>query len=307
MLMLILLGALSSVSKFFLDSEKKVQSMDGGRSSLELLTRELAPAVVDTRMQLVVIPGETLQSCGATEIAPQSPAIIWMAPLGKSGDLRCVGYYLTRNQDEKRYRLKRIYIRDDNPDGYFPKVINLEAGGKSMVQRTDPLSADWYTSEWDTKAFDEEQGSGDEVVVSTVASGVIAFWIQPLDHFGNGIPWLSQSVNHPSSTMMFNSAAYFHMAENSPFEDGSTFVYLREQPMVMKANRLPPEVEIAIVTVGDEVLNRDLELPEMINVFQDNGSLDLRGSLDSYLKKLQATGIPDAEAFITRVKLANGG
>ena len=305
-LLVILMGAVSSVSSLYLNSEKKVQAFEGGRAALELVTRELTPAVVDTRMQFVIVPGEHLTEKGAIHVAPNSPAMLWMAPLGTGGDLRSVGYYLTANPETKRYQLKRIYIRDDNPDGYFPRLVNLD-DARDLTMRTDALSGKWFLENWDMDTFDDLSEDNDKVVVSTVSNRVIAFWIQPLDLLGNPIPWVANSPNHPSADLIYNSAAYFHMADGKNFDDGSSFVYLAKRPLVMKAHRLPPEIELAIVMVGDVVLNREVEIPEMENVFNEDGSLNLRSSLDAYLELLKQRGIRDAESFTTRVKLTNGG
>ncbi len=302
-LLVLLFGSLASVSSLYIRSEEKVLSLEAGRANLELITRELTPAVVDTRIQFVILPGEHLAPSGAQEIAPHSPAILWMAPLGGAGDLRCVGYYLTASPETRRYLLKRIYIRDDNPDGYFPRLINRD-NARDLSLRTDPLSAKWFLDGWDREAFDE---ASERAIVSTVSSRVLALWFQPMDHFGNPIPWQSRSRIHPASDLIFNSAAYFHFAEVSPFDRGDTFVYLAQHPLVMKAHRLPPEMEIAIVMAGDVVLNRENEIPEMVNLFHPDGSLDLSGSIDAYDSRLRENGIRDFEVFTTRVKLINGG
>lgn len=305
-IMLMLFGVFQSVSNTYIRSEEKVDANERARASLELFTRELTPAVVDTRMQFCILPGERLTDKGAQSVAENSPAVLWMAPLGKGGALRCVGYFLSRNTEDDRYRLKRIYIRDDNEDNYFPKLIDLENSG-DVSFRTDPLTARWFTNNWNEEAFDDLTVGNEKVVVSTVAEGILGFWVQCYDTLGNPIPWLSEAENHPESDLMYNSAAYFHIANSRPFDDGKTFVYLAETPLVMKAHRLPAEIEMAIYSVGDDVFirNQETEIPPMSVILDDDGALDLDASVKDFEDKLIELKI-NGELLTTRVKLTNG-
>ncbi|NOY00219.1 MAG: hypothetical protein GXP30_10855 [Verrucomicrobia bacterium] len=304
-LLLLLMGVVAIITDVWVESERTIQSKQRARASLELFTREITPAVVDTRMQFVVAPGKNLEKVGAKFIAPDSPAVLWMAPLGIGGELRCVGYYLYRNEKNNHYRLKRIYIRKDNQDGYFPKLIDL-MNARNPGIRTDSLSSRWFVDNWDSRAFDDTSAYNQKVIVSTVADGVVAFWVQCLDLLGNPIPLVSESQHHPRSDLLFNSAAYFHMATSTPFDNGDSFVYLAKTPFVMKAHRLPAEMEISIITIGDVVLERGLSIPQMENVMSKNGSLDMKGSVKLHMEKLQESGITEAKVYTTRVKLSNG-
>jgi len=304
-LLMLLMSIVGVVTDVWVESERTVQANQRARAGLELFAREVTPAVVDTRMQFIVAPGEDLEEVGAKNIAPDSPAVFWMAPLGKGGELRCVGYYLYRNEEIKHFRLKRIYVRDGNENGYFPKLIDL-ANARNLDIRTDSLTSKWFTFNWDEEAFDDNSADNRKVIVSTVADGVVAFWVQCLDLLGNPIPFVSESKNHPQSELLFNSAAYFHMATSTPFDNGDSFIYLAKTPFVMKAHRLPAEIEIAIITIGDLTLERNYSIPQMKNVLNENGGLDMKGSVDLYLEKLEKTGIKDAEVYTTRVKLSNG-
>ncbi len=299
------MSAVGLVSDTWVKSEQTVQSNQRARAALELFTREITPAVVDTRMQFIVAPGEDLDEVNSKNIAPNSPAVFWMAPLGNGGELRCVGYYLYRNDENKHFRLKRIYIREGNENGYFPRLGDL-ADARNMAIRTDPVTSDWFTGNWDTEAFDDQSTDNPKVIVSTVADGVIAFWVQCLDLLGNPIPLVSESKNHPKSDLLFNSAAYFHMATSTPFDNGDSFVYLADSPFVMKAHRLPAEMEITIITIGDLVLDRGYSIPQMANTINKSGSLDVAGAVILFLEKLKSGGITDAEVYTTRVKLTNG-
>lgn len=303
-LMVILLGAVPPVTSTWVESERRIETYQRARGALELFTREITPAVVDTRMQFVVLPGEMLESAGAENIAPLSPALIWMAPLGEAGEIRCVGYFLFRDGERGFYRLKRIYIRPGNPDGYFPRLVN-RGDARDLTMRTDPTSARWFLENWDAAAFDESDPSNDSVVVSTAADGVVAFWVQSFDLLGEPLTWLSEAKNHPSSDLMFNSSAYFQMATTVPFDSGETTEFLRKTQQVMKANRIPAEIEVSIVTIDSSLLAREVEIPPMRSTLVD-GKLDMEDSVSNYLGMLEAEGIEGAEVFTTRVKLVNG-
>lgn len=303
-LMAILLAAVPPVTSTWIESERRIETYQRARGALELLTRELTPAVVDTRMQFIVLPGEELEEFGAQNVAPLSPALFWMAPLGEDGELRCVGYYLFRDDERQFYRLKRIYIRPDNPDGYYPRLVN-RVDARDITMRTDPLSARWFLENLDEKAFDEQDPDNDAVVVSTAADGIIAFWVQCFDLLGNPVPWLSQARNHPSTDLIYNSAAYFQMATTKPFDSGESTEFLRQTKQVMKANRVPTEMEITLITIDSSLLAKEIPIPPMESVLVD-GKLDMDGSVQLFSQRLKEAGINGAEIFTTRVKLVNG-
>ncbi len=303
-LMVILLAAVPPVTSTWIESERRIETYQRARGALELLTRELTPAVVDTRMQFVVLPGEDLQDVGALNVAPLSPALFWMAPLGTSGELRCVGYYLFRDDEKQFFRLKRVYIKPDNPDGYYPRLINRE-NARDITMRTDPLSARWFLENLNELAFDEQDPDNDAVIVSTAADGVIAFWVQCFDLLGNPVTWLSQAKNHPSNDLIYNSSAYFQMATTKPFDSGESTEFLRKTTQVMKANRVPTEIEITLVTIDSGLLAREFEIPPMESLLID-GKLDMDGSVQLFSKRLKEAGIDGTEIFTTRVKLVNG-
>ena len=302
--MVLLFGALEVVSSAWIDGERRIDTHQRARGALELVARELTPAVVDTRMQFVMLPSYLLADVGATHVVPNSPAMLWMAPIGTNGELRCVGYYLYRDTERKFYRLKRIFIKADN-DLYFPKLTNYD-NARDVEMRTDPTSARWFLDRWDPQAFDEEDPDNYEAIVSSAADGIIAFWVQAYDLLGNPIPWVSESVNHPSSDLIYNSAAYFQMATTTPFDNGESFAYLSESPMVMKGNKVPAEIEISVVTIDRTTMARDPEIPEMQLILRADGSLDVDESVDLFLEELKANGINRSKVFSTRVKLVNG-
>ncbi len=313
-LMVILVGAVEPVSRTWVESERKVLTYQRARGALELFSRELTPAVVDTRMQFAVIPGESLADLGAPGVVDGAPVVLWMAPLGRFGDMRSVGYYLFRDEDRDLYRLKRIFVKPFREDGeeneYFPPVGNSknieDLERESLEMRTSPTEANWFLERWDARAFEEEDAFNQEAIVSTAADGVLAFWVQCYDILGNPIPWLSEVDKHPKSDMIFNSAAFFQQANVEPFENGATTVFLKQTPHTMKANRLPAEVEVTLVTIDDDVSLQGFEIPPMTTHLQPDGALDLEKSVDAFQQALKTNGISRFRTFSTRVKLVGG-
>ncbi|NNE92948.1 MAG: prepilin-type N-terminal cleavage/methylation domain-containing protein [Verrucomicrobiales bacterium] len=304
-IMVMLLSAMEPVSNAWIEGERRIETHQRARGALELMARELTPAVVDTRMQFVMLPGELLEDSGANYVAENSPAIIWMAPVGPNGELRCVGYYLYRDDYRKFFRLKRIYVSPLENEDYYPKLVDRR-DARNLMMRTDPTSASWFTETWDSTAFDEEDPYNDDAIVSTAADGVIGLWFQPFDLLGNPIPWVSKSDVHLSTELIYNSASYFQVATTEPFDNGESFAYLADTQMVMKGNRVPAEIEITLVTIDKVTLERDLEMPQIENEFHSNGSLDAEESVQLFLEELKSRGIHRAEVFTTRVKLVNG-
>jgi len=305
-LMIFLLGAMSTITRMYVDSDNKTRSDEKGRAVIELISREVTPAAIDTRMQFVILPGEKLSDAGAVNVVETSPAMLWMAPLGPGGELRCVGYFLTGDTDLKKYRLKRIFIKSDNPFGYFPGVDKGE-NAADVKNRTSPTDAGWFTDAWDEDAFDDVSDANDKVMISTVSDGVVAFWVRALDSMGNPVPQVSSSEVHPESDLYYNSAAYFYMADGEPFDEGGTFVYLKKNRLSMKANRLPSAVELAIVMIGEDNLNRGPAVPEQVNVVDpETGRLDMDSSIKDYREKLKDAGFIGPRVFRTTVKITNG-
>lgn len=309
-----LLAALTAVSSLYVHNDDTTRAEEKGRAVIELVSREVTPAVIDTRMQFVMLPGEELTDVGAINVVANSPAMIWMAPLGPGGELRCIGYFLTADTDKNHYRLKRIYIKHDNPDNYFPNLVNLDEGTnvtkarqKDLESRTSPVDADWFLENWDATAFDDISANNDQVIISTVSDGVVAFWVQALDTQGNPVPLLSQSDVHPASSLIYNSAAYFYMADETSFDDGSTFVYLKQNRLSMKANRLPAAIELAIVMISEDNLNNGAAIPPQEDVLNDAAALDLDASIQQYTETLESSGYTAPRIFRTTVKLINGG
>ena len=305
-LIVVLAMATGAMTESWKQAESRLQGHQEGRAALDFLARELAPAVVDTRMQFVVMPAAMLADAGAANVTPDTPALLWMAPLGGRGDLRCVGYYLTRDDDRRRYELKRLFIAPDHPGGYFPRMIN-PANPRDPTLRTDPVSARWFLQNWDATAFDDDDPGNELAVTASAADRVIGFWVACIDRLGAPIPWLSHDANHPSTSLQFNSAAYFHLATESPFQNGTGIAYLTDSDQqAMKANLLPAAIEVALVTVDQQVLELGLEIPAPVTVLDALNRPDLEASLAAFETQLLANNIRTARVFRTRIELING-
>jgi hypothetical protein len=309
-LLLMLSSITDSARHAWTDGKRRAETFQSARTALEVMAREITPAIVDTRMQFVIAPGELLTSAGAQNVAPETPAILWMAPLGENGELRCVGYYLFRDTERKFYRLKRLYVGPKNVDGevesYFPRMINLK-DQRDATLRTSPVGAKWFTRNWGRQTFDEENPQNTRAVVSGAADGVIAFWAQPLDVLGNPIPSLAEAANHPKSDLIYNSAAYFQVATSRPFENGASFMYLAETPQSMKANRVPAAIDFTVITLDSDLLAKDgIVIPTQVNVLEKGGVLNVEQSTRQTIDLLRAANINTARVFTTRAKLTNG-
>jgi hypothetical protein len=314
-LLVILTSVTDVANRTWSDSQKRTEAFQSARTALEIMTRELTPAVVDTRMQFVVASGSLLTESGAKFVVENSPALLWMAPLGDDGELRCVGYYLSHDEARRFFRLKRLFIGPTKADGsespYFPRMLN-QKDPRDKTLRTSPVNASWFTRNWNEAAFDEEDPENAEVVVSTAADGVVALWVQCIDVLGNPVPLLSESRLHPRSELAYNSAAYFQVATSLPFEKKSAFAiphsfqYLAETPQSMKANRVPAAIELTLVTLDAALLDRVTKIPPQSQVLTEDGALDVEASAREFHTALKTAGVFTARTFTTRVNLLNG-
>ena len=295
----------SGIVNMWTEGESRIETHQNARGALEIMTRELTPAVVDTRMQFAVISSSALAKRGAKHLVAGSPVILWMAPLGELGGLRCVGYYLFRDASRGFFRLKRIYIRPIADKDYFPAMVN-EGNPRDPALRISATNADWFLRNWEAKTFDEEDPENDDVVVSTVADNVIAFWIQCIDLAGNPVPALMNAPYHAGSDMVYNSAAYFQMATTTAFDSNKTTEFLAPGGQSMKANRVPSAVDVTVVTVDSTVVTRQMVVPVVENVFAADGSLDIEESIMRFNRALLDNNIKNARTFTTRVNLLNG-
>lgn len=301
----LLASMLGTASNNWIKGEEIVDSYQNGRTALELMTREISAATIDTCQQFTIMTGETLASCGCEHIDPKSQAALFVAPLGKDGNIRAVGYYLQRDQDRQFYRLKRLYVGPENEDYYRG---GFDSYSNDPNPWTSASQAGVLLGGLDAAAFDDSDPDNPKSIVAPVAEGVLAMWMQCFDVVGNPIPWLSLDPNHPKSELIFNSAALFQMATTQPFDDGTSFRYFPASDNAVKGNRLPAAVEITLVTVDLPTLDRTSgfgELPTMTNVITSDNTLDVEASLRQLLDELDRFGIDNARTFTSRVKLAN--
>ena len=304
-ILFVLAQMVDTAGRAWTDSEQRVETSQSARTALELVTRELTPATINTCEQFVVIPGKLLSECGAPGAVDTAQAAFWMAPLGKDGDLRAVGYYLQRDDERGFYRLKRFYVGPENED-YFPRGFDPEDVNDTSIL-SEATSAAQFLDRLDPAAFDDSDPENTKRVVSTVAEGVIALWIQCYDLLGNPIPWVSEDENHPDSEIIFNSASLFVMATSEPFDNGKSFAYLADKPTSLKGNRLPAAVGITVVTLDTASLDRHSNnIPIMESLLTDDGALDVDASLGKFQQALLDMGINKARTFTTRVKLTTG-
>ena len=308
-LMLILAGFTEAAGRAWREGQSRTDTLQSARASLELLARELTPAVVDTRLPFVIAPGSFLTAAGAQNIAAESPALLWMAPLGDEGSLRCVGCYLSRDDTKKFYRLKRLFIgptdATGNASAYFPRTANLNNPRDPTVE-PNPIDASWFTQSWNANAFDDQNPGNNQAVVSSAADGVIAFWVQGLDLLGHPIPAVCNSTVHPKSALYFNSSAYSQSATSTPFDNGQSFLYLAKTAQSLKANRVPAAIDLTVVLLDNSMLARGVTIPNQSNVYDSSGALDIAASVQAYTALLQQNHIYKARTFSTRAKLVNG-
>lgn len=312
-IMLILAAVTESASRAWREGQGRTETFQSARTALEIVTREITPAIVDTRMQFVVAPGDLLSRAGAPNVAPNSPAILWMAPLGDNSSLCCVGYYLFRDEKRGFYRLKRIFLpspTSTKASPYFPQMTSAN-NPRDPLLRTSPVNADWFTRNWNGKTFDEEDATDTQVPVSTATDNVIAFWVQCLDVLGKPIPLLDKSDVHPTSELFYNSAAYFETATSNSFDNGRTFLYLRQTAQSMKANRVPAAVDLTLITIDSRTLARGVTIPDLPDPLDSrfldtNNATNVEALVQEYQSRLKDRHIYNARTFSTRAKLVNG-
>lgn len=296
-------GLIGSVQKSWMSHEARTTNIQAARSVIDMLGRELAPAVVDTRMQFAIFQATHLASHGHNygwvEPVPNSPAMFWMAPLGPNGDLRMVGYYLIRPKAggplTNGYRLKRLYaspvvenVADPTQPSrhiYFPRVSTDALNSYDVLGPPKPCDVEWLLENLDNKAMDDDNPLYDDWAITSIAmDNVVAMWIQAIDRSGRPIPWLSQSTNHPVGTtsppfdqlglqksqIMFNSASFFMQnisadpsATDSFYYKGGTY---NPPSSHLRANAVPAAVEVTIVVIDEKELARISAMKQLVPV-----------------------------------------
>ncbi|MEM0895858.1 MAG: prepilin-type N-terminal cleavage/methylation domain-containing protein, partial [Verrucomicrobiota bacterium] len=94
-ILLILTSMTGTVINTWANSETKVDTVQNARGALEMVTREMTPAVIDTHMQFAIMPGTVLTTdanLAGLNIVEEAQAALWMAAVGADGERGCGGY-----------------------------------------------------------------------------------------------------------------------------------------------------------------------------------------------------------------------
>lgn len=269
LLVVLIASLLANVNNAWLRGEERVETYQNGRAILDLIKRDLTPAVMSSSLQFAqnptMPPGLNLRT--------NSDSIFWQAPATStdSGNLAEIGYYLTAD-----YQLKRFYVPPSDAANY--QIFS------PPNQPTDN-SAPWVTS------FVTDNLS------TTVSSGVLAFWVRCLDRNGNLIPWLFSSAVGVG-TLKFNSAAHFQPAIPG---QASSFNYTNAATTA-RANLLPATVEVTVVTLDAKAFQRNPSIPAIPS---STGPDQVSTAVTTFNQQLIAAGVSSARTFSTRVKLLN--
>jgi prepilin-type N-terminal cleavage/methylation domain-containing protein len=274
LLLLLLFSALDGLNKVWLFGDRRVESAQNGRTVLELVSREMTAAVIAPNLQFVVNP----RLPSVPELAPESISAFWQAPLADTpqGRLALIGYYLTRDPTVKKHQLKRLFIRPDSPTNY--QIFNAIPSTTTALW-LDSLSTTQFSS-----------------ASSTLAEGILGFWIESFDGTGSLIPWLS-SFDNSSSPLHFNSAAYFQPGTgNLPFQwtIAST---------LNKGHTLPDSVQITLIVLDKRTLQ---QIPSIPIPATPTGASDIADVIRNYEQDLLNANIRTARTFTTRVHLRPG-
>jgi hypothetical protein len=299
LLLILLVQMLNSISKTWRDGEKRIESFGNGRAILDLISRELEPAVISNAHQLIENPfTDAERSVTVPTLAANSDSLFWQAPLRSSanGDLCEIGYYLTdpAGTGKGPYQLKRFSVPQDNPK-FFIYTTSYAPTSTSARWIAAPTSTTFTSAEFDT-------------VSSVVSDGILGFWMRCFDVNGEPIPWfLSNSPEKASApNTKFNSAARFQPAVAGTA--GSTtapWPYTSNtSPITAQANRLPSVIEISIATIDSRTLSRNPSLPPTPAVATPS---ELPTVLTTFFNvTLPGNHIDSARLFTTRVRLMNG-
>jgi prepilin-type N-terminal cleavage/methylation domain-containing protein len=274
-LVVLLSGLASSVNKAWVSGEQRVQTFQDGRAILDLISRELAQAVISTRLQFVQNPSLT------PTLASQrtnSSSLFWQAALDStaSGNLSEIGYFLNDS-----FQLQRFFVPPTDAVNY--QVFTNAPNDRSAV---------WVTSY-----------AGNSAITRTVSDGVVALWIRCLDANDELIPWLSSSTTVNGDTgatpVQFNSAAHFQPAIRG---QSSSFKYTNRSTTA-QAHLLPATVEITIVTIDAKTMVRSSgSIPGLPAL---TGPQDIPNAITAFNQQLVSSKVQSARTFTTRVALRN--
>ncbi|HEY5745789.1 MAG TPA: type II secretion system protein [Chryseolinea sp.] len=310
----LLSSMVGAVNKAWLSGRQRVENFQNGRAILEMISRELSPALISNHLQFVQNPGtigaqnlDALLSSGYSQV-PNSDSLFWQAPFnGNSyGNVAEYGYFLTRNTTKSppEYQLQRFHFARDaasaNPSPsptpeYFifdgPTVYT--GAGYTAETRWLPVTEVPWLAHLTADQF--------QAVTTALSDGVIALWIRCLDANRDPIPWLKNAGSYSgASPLKYNSVAGFNPA--TPGTPNS-FKYT-DMNSTVPANRLPDSVEITIVTVDSQTLLRQgssipTTMPEI------SSPDEVPTAVTQFMNTLSASNITTAQVFSTTVRLTN--
>jgi hypothetical protein len=315
-LVFLLSSMVRAVGRVWVAGGERVENFQNGRAILELISRELSPAVISNSLQFVQNPGtpsaanlNALLPASSPQVA-NSDSLFWQAPgPGNAvGNISEIGYFLTQDlstPSSPKYRLHRFAIQPDNlpvsdANHRFRIYDSPSAftGYPAASRWLPPDAAPWLTQLTATQF---------QASLSPLSDGVIAFWVRCLDKNGDLIPWLKDAASYSSAVpLKFNSAAGFNPAVAG---SADSFHYT-DMASTLAANRLPSAVELTIVTIDSSTLDRPdipAKLDSVITSMSAPADPDEVSALASqFMANLAGQGITSARLFSTTVPLANG-
>ena len=322
LLMVFLVQMLNAVSRTWADGERRVENYQNGRAILDLIARELGPAVISRvdrpqvgltlptlgSHQLIQNPmSPAQQSTVVPSMAPNSDSLFWQAPVatGVETELAEVGYYLTRDTTAGAigaYQLKRFFVPSGNAK--FLIYTRTPTGDYTPTATEAPWIASSSASL--PPAF---SASEFEAASSVVSDGIVGFWVRCFDVNGEPIPWFGTHSTQKGSAshLKFNSAARFQPAVpgTSGMSNAQPWPYTSHTApaATASAHRLPSSIELSIVTVDARSLQRRPTIPALPVIA---GPTDVPAAIDTYLNSLVNNRVESARLFTTRVRLDNG-
>lgn len=268
-LVVLLASLLGGVSRAWVSGEQQVETFQDGRAILNLMSRELAQAVISPRLQMaqdVNLPSNASERVGASNL-------FWQANLNSTtaGNLCEVGYFLDSN-----FRLMRFFVPPTDATNY-----------QIFSSAPSDIAAPWTGV------------VGTATLNTTVSSNVIALWIRCFDANGDPIPW-SSTAPPPAALMKFNSAAHFQ-----PAIPGVATSFKYTSATTAQAHLLPAFVELTIITIDSKSLLRSgTRVPAIPAAASPT---DVPNAIDSFNQQLIANNIKNAHTFSTRVSLKARG
>jgi type II secretory pathway pseudopilin PulG len=296
-LVIVLTSIIDLVGKSWVEGEKKMESSQSGRAILDLISRDLAAAVVGSSYQFVQNP--TLPSGLSPAQAKETDSLFFQSATDTTtrGNFAVLGYYVVRDENTKTYQLRRLRIAPDHKD--YPKTF-----GPTDNVRTSEEDAAWVRNmKVDLYDVSGSDALGSVSTCSIVADGVVGFWIRCLDAAGQPIPWWYNSVaKKGSARMKFNSAAKF--VTGYPISDPTkAFAYLSSSVTYpAQADELPSFIEITLILVDALSIKRTSEIPNPPRV---DDPATLPAKIIEYQKTLLSSGIKSARSYSTRIKTRN--